>query len=113
EGDGFEADGFSPFFEAYRSYAERAQSADLDSAVRDLGASLSGPASLLLHAGRPLAWFVTLASNAPDGTPPAAAQTVSVDQLQSLNRVFGRYRQSALQLSLTGLAIVGMGVLLS
>jgi predicted exporter len=38
---------------------------------------------------------------------------VSVDQLQSLNRIFARYRQSALWLSLTGLAIVGMGVLAS
>jgi predicted exporter len=38
---------------------------------------------------------------------------VSTSQLQSLNRVFARYRQSALWLSLTGLGIVGVGVLLS
>jgi predicted exporter len=110
---GFEADGFSPFFEAYRAYCAQAPHADLDSAVEGLGSSLSGPPSLLLHVGRPISWFVTLASNPPAGTPPAAAQTASVEQLQALNRIFGRYRQSALRLSLTGLAIVGLGVLLS
>jgi predicted exporter len=110
---GFEADGFSPFFEAYRTYSGNASSADLDSAVESLEAGLTGPTSLLLHVGRPIAWFVTLASHAPAGAPPVAAQTVSVDQLQSLNRIFGRYRQSTLRLSLTGLAIVGIGVLLS
>jgi predicted exporter len=112
-GAGFEADGFAPFFDAYQSYSGQASGADLDSAVGELNASLSGPPSLLLHVGRPLSWFVTLASHAPAGAPPPATQTVSVDQLQSLNRIFGLYRQSALRLSLTGLAIVGMGVLLS
>lgn len=113
DGAGFEAGGFAPFFEAYRSYSERAADAELDPAVLSLDASLVGPPSLLLHVGRPLTWFVTLAGHAPAGTPPAAAQTVSVDQLKSLNRIFGRYRQSALRLSLTGLAIVGLGVLLA
>lgn len=112
-GAGFEADGFSPFFEAYQSYSGKAEAGDLGSAVQALDAGLIGPASLLLHVGRPLSWFVTLAAHAPAGAPPAAAQTVGVDQLQSLNRIFGRYRQSALRLSLTGLAIVGLGVLLA
>jgi predicted exporter len=40
-------------------------------------------------------------------------QTVSAGQLQSLNRVFSHYRQSALRLSLIGLAIVGAGVFLT
>jgi predicted exporter len=38
---------------------------------------------------------------------------VSASQLQSLNRIFGQYRSSALWLSLTGLAIVGAGVFLA
>ena len=38
---------------------------------------------------------------------------MSANQLQSLNRIVSRYRQSALWLSLTGLAIVGAGVLLT
>jgi predicted exporter len=37
---------------------------------------------------------------------------VSANQLQSLNRVFTRYRQSALRLSLVGLSIIGAGVFL-
>ena len=72
-----------------------------------------GPLGLLLHTGRPLSWFVTLASAAPAIAPPAETHTVSASQLQSLNRIFSRYRQSALWLSLTGLAIVGAGVFLS
>jgi predicted exporter len=78
-----------------------------------LQGKLTGPVGLLLHTGRPLSWFVTLARAAPETAPPAGTQTVSASQLQSLNRLFGRYRQSALWLSLTGLAIVGAGVLLT
>jgi predicted exporter len=110
---GFEPGGFDPFFEAYAAHAGHASAVDLGSAVQFLGSSLSGPLSLLLHDGRPLAWYVTLASPAPAVAPPAATQTVSLDQLRSLNLLFGRYRRSAMWLSLTGLAIVGIGVLLS
>ncbi|HEX2862026.1 MAG TPA: hypothetical protein VHN79_10320, partial [Lacunisphaera sp.] len=60
-----------------------------------------------------LSWFVTLASGAAAAPPPPDLNTVSASQLQSLNGIFARYRQSALWLSLTGLAIVGAGVLLS
>ena len=38
---------------------------------------------------------------------------MSASQLQSLNQVFARYRISPLWLSATGLAIVGLGVLLT
>jgi predicted exporter len=107
---GFEADAFAPFFDAYGPFAARASAADLEPAVQSLHASLTGPLSLLLHAGQPLSWFVTLVSHAPETAPPAETQTVSASQLQSLNRLFGRYRQSALWLSLTGLAIIGAGV---
>jgi predicted exporter len=60
-----------------------------------------------------LSWFVTLARAAPTVVPPADTHTVSTGQLESLNRIFAHYRQSALWLSLIGLAIVGAGVLLS
>jgi predicted exporter len=52
-------------------------------------------------------------SRAPAVSPPAATNTISASQLQTLNRIFSRYRRSALWLSLTGLAIVGAGVFLS
>ena len=110
---GFDAGSFDPFFAAYSSFAAHASDTDLEAAVQSLHASLSGPLSSLLHVGRQQSWFVTLAGRAPAGAPPAEAQTVSADQLQSLNLIFGRYRQSALQMSLAGLAIVGAGVLLT
>lgn len=110
---GFEGSSFEPFFAAYAEYAAQPGAKETAAAVSALQARLSGPAGLLMHDGRPLAWLVTLARPAPKGTPPAEAHTVSVSQLQSLNRVFAQYRASALRLSAIGLAIVGLGVLVS
>jgi predicted exporter len=108
---GFEAEAFAPFFEAYQAHAAHATAADLENAVTALQQKLVGPMGLLLHTGQPLSWFVTVAHAAPTTPPPADLQTVNASQLQSLNRIFSRYRQSALWLSLIGLAIVGAGVL--
>jgi len=113
EGAGFDAGVFSPFFDQYADYARQASESDLDPAVRTLHANLGGPLSLLLHEGQPMTWFVTLVNQAPAGPPPPETQSISASQLQSLNRLFARYRQSALWLSLTGLGIVGAGVLLT
>jgi predicted exporter len=110
---GFDAEAFAPFFEAYARHVTEARETDLDAALRALQGKLTGPIGLLLHTGRPLSWFVTIARAAPEIAPPAATHTVSASQLQSLNRIFSRYRQSALWLSLIGLAIVGAGVFLS
>ena len=110
---GYEADGFAGFLEAYERYASGAKEADFDAAVTALQSKLTGPLGLLLHIGQPSCWFVTVASDAPLIAPPAETHTVSANQLQSLNRVFSRYRESALWLSLTGLAIVGAGVFLT
>ncbi|MEJ1972364.1 MAG: MMPL family transporter [Lacunisphaera sp.] len=110
---GFDATGFAPFFEDYARNAARPDTADSAAAVRALQARLTGPLGLLVHSAQPFSWFVTLADDAPAGTPPADTHTVSTGQLQSLNQVFARYRMSALWLSLTGLAIVGLGVLLT
>ena len=110
---GYETDGFAPFFEEYARQTTSPGPTDLAAAVESLQARLRGPASLVLHAGRPLSWFVTLATAAPAAAPPAGTHTVTASQLQSLNRIFSRYRQSALALSLTGLTIVGAGVFLA
>ena len=110
---GFDVGEFSPFFVTYARHAAGTKETDVDTALGALQAKLAGPLGLLLHTGRPLSWFVTIASAAPVVAPPADSHTVSASQLQSLNRVFGRYRQSALWLSLTGLAIVGTGVFLT
>ena len=110
---GFEENGFAPFFAAYAQYTANGNAVSLDDAAQKLSTRLAGPAALLLHSGRPLSWFVTLASHAPETAPPPETHTVSASQLQSLNRIFGQYRSSALWLSLTGLGIVGAGVFLA
>ncbi len=110
---GFADAEFAPFLGAYARHAATAGDADYAAAIRALQAKLTGPIGLLLHTGRPLSWFVTLVRAAPAAAPPAGASTVSAGQLQTLNGIFSRYRQSALWLSLTGLVIVGAGVFLS
>ena len=110
---GFDDNEFAPFFAAYARFATESKESDYDAAVGAVQAKLTGPVGMLLHTGKPLSWFVTLASDAPVLAPPADTNTVSAGQLQTLNRIFSRYRQSALWLSLTGLAIVGAGVFLS
>ena len=108
---GFEAEDFAPFFDAYAHFAATAAAGGLEPAVAALQAKLTGPLALLLHRDRSLNWFVTLAGGPPSAEPPPAdAHSVSANQLRSLNRVFARYRQSALRLSLVGLAIIGAGV---
>lgn len=116
---GFEASEFGAFTEAYAKFAQgvrregTAKTDDLDAAIVRLQNRLSGPLSLLLHTGPQLNWFVTLAKNAPVEPPPADTQTVTSNQLQSLNRLFSNYRTSALHLSLAGLGLVGLGVFLT
>jgi predicted exporter len=112
-GAGFDGEAFTPFFDAYERHAAVAKATDLDRSLAALQAQLTGPIGLLLHTGQPVSWFVTIARAAPESAPPAETQTVSAGQLQTLNRLFSRYRQSALWLSLTGLAIVGTGVFLT
>jgi predicted exporter len=109
----FDDGAFGPFFESYSHWTAGAGPADLEQAFGALQAKLTGPMGLLLHTGHPMSWFVTMADAAPATDPPADTHTVSADQLKSLNRIFSRYRQSALWLSLTGLALVGAGVLFS
>ena len=110
---GFDPAGFAPFFTAYARRAGEVKEGDLAAAVAALEAKLTGPLGLLMHRDQPLSWFITIATNAPALPPPVETHTVGTNQLQTLNRLFSRYRQSAMWLSLTGLAIVGAGVLLS
>jgi predicted exporter len=113
EAAGFEVGDFAPFFDAYAHFAATSTAGGLESAMEALQAKLTGPLALLLHRDRSLNWFVTIARGpAPAEPPPVEAHSVSANQLQSLNRVFARYRQSALRLSLVGLAIIGAGVFL-
>ncbi len=112
---GYEVDAFAGFFEAYAQFAGTAQFEGLEKTARNFVDALSGPAGMLVHIGGTgeLSWFVTLAKGGVAKVPPPETNSVSVNQLESLNGVFARYRQSALWLSLVGLAIVGVGVFLT
>lgn len=110
---GFDAESFGPFFAAYAKFGdEAADPGGRGAAMRAVREGLAGPLALLVHDSPTLAWFVTVAGRAPAGGPPPELRTVAASQLQSLNRIFARYRQSAAWFSLGGLAIVGAGVLL-
>jgi len=110
---GFDPGGFETFWTDFGRAGTDLGEAGWRAAVGSLQGKLAGPLGLLLHSGQPLSWFVTIASDAPANPPPDTTQTVGAGQLQTLNRVFSRYRQSALWLSATGLAIVGSGVFLT
>jgi predicted exporter len=107
---GYDPGQFAPFFFAWENF--RAQPPpEYDGLAAALCAPLSGPLSLLVHNDGHLCWFLTLAGHADTGPePPAGLATTSVNQLQSFNRLFTRYRSSALHLSLAGLALVIAGV---
>lgn len=109
---GFEADAFAPFYEAF-ARQPLLDDAALETSLRALQTGLAGPQALLMHLNPPLLWFATVAAQAPDISPPPETQTVAAGQLRSLNRIFARYRESALWLSLTGLGLVGLGVFLT
>ena len=104
---------FAPFVADYLAPSGDRGGPGLEPALQALQDKMAGPVGLLLHVGQPLSWFVTIVRPDPGAAPPADTHTVSAGQLQSLNRIFSRYRRSALGLSLLGLAIVGAGVLLT
>lgn len=112
EAAGYEVAEFEPFFAAWAQFRGEGAGSWAE-AVAELRAKAVGPMGLLLHDGQPLAWMVTVASDAPTTLPPAELHTISASQLQTLNGLLARYRASALWLSLIGLGIVGGGVLLS
>lgn len=108
---GFDAAEFAPFFSAYSVAARDASEENLSLALGALRGGLEGPLGLLMSTGGRWSWFATIASKAPVGAVPPGINSIGTNQLESLNHVFGTYRQSALRLSLIGLALVGAGVL--
>lgn len=107
---GFEPGAFGAFFEAWRARIAPGPARDYDTLAARLSASLRGPMASLIHVGPHASWFVTIAREAPGAEPPAVTNTVSDSQLGNLNRLFARYRLSALRLSSAGLAFVGASV---
>ncbi|HLP02236.1 MAG TPA: hypothetical protein VK163_09430, partial [Opitutaceae bacterium] len=109
ERHGFDADEFAPFFAAWAEW-RATPAGELDAAVRRLAAALQGPLALSLAVEPGASWFVGVAEHPPGAEPPADTATLGLDQLQSFNRLFGRYRASALWLSAIGLGLVGSSV---
>lgn len=111
ERQGFPADSFQPFFDAWRQQRDRSWP-DYAELAENLRPHLRGPLSLLLHVGSTEAWLLAVSDQPPDRPPPSELGVFEVNQLQSLNHLFERYRRNALRLSLAGLVIIGLGVLL-
>lgn len=107
---GFEAEAFEPFEREWEAWRQQPQPG-YDAVVNRLSASLQGPLSLLLSITDERTWFMSVADHPPGMEPPTGTSTVGVRQLENLNRLFSRYRLSALQLSVAGLAALGLSVL--
>ena len=107
---GFDPGAFLPFFEAWTADEARTTRPGYDELAGGLAGVLKGPIASLVHVGNGASWFVTIAEEPPGAEPPAWTGTVTDSQLQNLNRLFGRYRVSALRLSSVGLAFVGASV---
>ena len=106
---GFEAEAFARFDADWQAWRQ-GPPPDYDALARAFSGALRGPAALLLSTQPGACWFATVAEHPPGTEPPAELATVSLDQLESLNRLFSRYRLSALQLSAIGLGLVGLSV---
>ena len=107
---GFDPGAFQPFFDSWQAQARGTQGHTYDQVVAELARSLKGPMASLIHMGTGACWFVTLADEPSGAEPPPATSTVTAGQLENLNRLFGRYRISALELSSVGLGFVGASV---
>lgn len=106
---GFTADAFAPFFAAWRELESQPPTGDFAALSAGLDRALTGPLALLSNRSSAPYWFLSVV-DAPVVTPPAELATLGLNQLQSLNDLFTRYRWSALQLSLVGLGLVILSV---
>jgi predicted exporter len=107
---GFAAAAFQPFVRDWAAWRARPRPT-YDAVAGQLVAALSGPLAMSVSLSPGRCMFLSSAAPAPVLEPPAALATVSARQLENLNRLFLRYRASALQLSLLGLAALGLSVL--
>lgn len=111
ERHGYTAESFSPFLEAWRAFAASVpRRAGYDRLAREALDHLTGPLGMLSQSGPDGAWFLTLANHPAEAPPPAVFATFAVEQLESLNTLFSRYRGSAMRLSALGLGLVGASV---
>lgn len=108
-GRGFEPASFAPFVNAWQAWLKDEPPA-YETLCAGAFTELKGPLSLLFSV-RPGASFLGILATGPvQGVPPREANTFAVAQLATLNGAFSEYRRSALQLSLLGLSLLGVGV---
>ncbi len=97
---GYEPEAFAPFLDDLRRHLERPAS-DYETLARDTLRSVPGPLGLLARADDQGAWFLSRAAHA---LPlDAAPGTLSLAGIESLNKLFARYRVAAARLSLLGI----------
>jgi predicted exporter len=106
----FDAAEFGPFFEAWGERVSAMAEGDYDEGARGLAGALRGRMALLMSTAPGECWFLTVANHAPGVEPPAGSGSISLDQLETFNRLFARYRVSALRLSALGLGLVGLSM---
>ncbi|CAM2806015.1 MMPL family transporter [Rariglobus hedericola] len=107
---GYTADSFDPFFNDWRALAARSAPPAYDALAADLQSALTGPLGMLFFTSGHSTWFLTIADHEPGSEPPPELGTVGTNQLETLNSLFGRYRASALRLSIMGLSLIGISV---
>jgi predicted exporter len=108
---GYEAGAFAAFDRDWNAWISAPQQ-DYEATARRLSEAMRGPLSALFSVSSQGVWFVSIAPHRADRDPPAELKTASASQLENLNRLFSRYRTSALRLSLIGLGLVGFSVFL-
>jgi predicted exporter len=106
---GFEAAGFEAFFAEWDRWRQQTPPS-YETLGESLAGAVHGPLGALMSIRPGTCWFASIAPEAKAAEPPPATATVSINQLETLNRLFVRYRVSALQLSSIGLALVGLSV---
>jgi predicted exporter len=107
---GFTADSFAPFLSAWKKLRGQPSADPYATLAAGLGRALTGPLAISSNLRERPFWFLTIVERPSIAAPPVALQTLGLNQLQSLNDLFTRYRWSALRLSLTGLGLVILSV---
>jgi predicted exporter len=103
---GFVPGAFASFFAEWNSLSQSPPQGNYAALYDDVGRALTGPLALLYDAHASTCWFLTVVDRPSGPSPPAGLFTIGVNQLQSLDNLFTRYRWSALRLSLSGLSLV-------
>jgi predicted exporter len=110
EDRGFTADSFAPFLAGWNTLRAKSPSGDYAALAAEVTGVFTGPLALLSNPREPPFWFLTMVERPPGASLPAELHTMELNQLQSLNDLFTRYRWSALRLSLIGLGLVILSV---